>query len=226
MLNSARLFADLLSLCKQLTENRHGSAWIFTSWKTIAALQKASFDVGWPIESLLVWDKEFPGPGSQRGLRGSYEMVALFCHKGFRIQDRKIRDTIRRKWSISSGSHHPAEKPVDLLQEILSWTMPALVLDPFAGSGSTLCAAKQLGLESIGIEVEERYCRVSVDRLSGIVSPAGVPIDNDGDKSPEGITGKDRDRLQYTLDDGWIWDYAEWTPVEPHDRLPLQQLPA
>ena len=28
------------------------------------------------------------------------------------------------------------------------------------------------------------------------------------------------------LDDGWIWDYAEWTPVEPHDRLPLQQLPA
>ncbi len=59
---------------------------------------------------------------------------------------------------------HPAEKPIRLMVDLVS-RFTGVVLDPFAGSGTTLVAAKALGRKSIGIEIEEKYCEIAANRL-------------------------------------------------------------
>lgn len=62
--------------------------------------------------------------------------------------------------SCHGEAEHPTQKPVSIIDPILRYSIPAtgIVADPFMGSGSTLIAAKRLGLRAVGIEIEERYC--------------------------------------------------------------------
>jgi len=65
---------------------------------------------------------------------------------------------------------HPTEKPVKLMSRILSFFPNLPVLDPFAGSGSTLLAAQAAGLTAVGIELEEKYCVIIARRLQSMSS--------------------------------------------------------
>ena len=61
---------------------------------------------------------------------------------------------------------HPTQKPLALMRWCLSWFSQAeTVLDPFAGSGTTLLAAKLEGRQCVGVEVSERFCEAAAKRL-------------------------------------------------------------
>ena len=66
---------------------------------------------------------------------------------------------------------HPTAKPLPLITKLLVLCGGDTILDPFVGSGTTLVAAKQLGRKAIGIENEEKYCEIAVQRLAQEVLP-------------------------------------------------------
>jgi site-specific DNA-methyltransferase (adenine-specific) len=75
----------------------------------------------------------------------------------------------RAVWTanIDNSGIHPTAKPQKMIAKLLRDFAPpsAVVLDPFMGSGTMLRAAKDLGIKSIGIEIEEKYCEIAVKRL-------------------------------------------------------------
>lgn len=119
------------------------------------------FNLG-PARCYLVWDK----------LRG--ETRYADAELAWTNLDRAVR-VIRWKWNGFLQQHpedkeqryHPTQKPLPVMLWALRQAPPAeVVLDPFMGSGTTLVAAKQLGRKAIGIEIEEKYCEIAVDRLA------------------------------------------------------------
>ena len=172
--NAALFYKLWIKECKRMISD-DGCLWSFLNWRSIVTFQKAACDISWPIESLLVWDKCWIGPGGPRGLRPSYEMVALWVGENYSVEDRGLPDIQRFKWS-SKKTYHPAEKPIALMSWLIETVRNELpILDLFMGSGTTLLAAKQVGKKAIGIEFDERHCESAAKRLEqGVLFAAEV----------------------------------------------------
>jgi DNA modification methylase len=165
LINSAYWYSAWMKECLRIVKD-DGCMWTFLNWRSLVTFQKASFDIESPIESLLIWDKEWIGPGGSRGLRPSYEMVALFTNPEFSIEDRGIPDIRRCMWA-SAKPYHPAEKPVDLLAWLIliSTKEGDIVLDPFMGSGSSGVAAVKNERRFKGIETNPDYFAIAERRI-------------------------------------------------------------
>jgi DNA modification methylase len=84
--------------------------------------------------------------------------------------DRTVRASDLFEYNLErqeSGDKHPCPKQIKLWSDIVKHytTEGQIILDPFAGTGTTLKAAKRLRRRAIGIEIEERYCEITAKRL-------------------------------------------------------------
>ena len=143
------------------THDAHGTtrpALVFGSWR----MPKPA-----GTHTVLTWDK---GPAAGMGdlsvpWKPNTEEVYVIG-KGFQgSRDTSVLTGHTVVTWASKGREHPNMKPVSLMSALVAKTV-GTVADPFAGSGSTLVAAKQLGRTAIGVELEERYCEVIAKRLA------------------------------------------------------------
>lgn len=126
------------------------------------------------FHEILVWCKTNPIPTANGTYLPDLEYCLMFREKGTKVGGTYHT---KSKYFISSTNKddkdqylHPTCKPTDLIEKHLtnSSNENDIILDPFAGSGSTLIAAKRLNRQYIGFEIEEKWFNVCKDRLQGI----------------------------------------------------------
>lgn len=150
---------------------QNSATYIFCHWSKWGVLAKYVEAAGFSIKNMIVMNKSNHGMGDLKGQYAPKHELLMYATKGLhllRFTDKRMNDV----WNVPvkfTGSHrlHPNEKP-------LAWLIPCIsnssnigdvVLDPFAGSGSTGAAAKQLGREAILVELDEEYVNVMKQRL-------------------------------------------------------------
>jgi DNA modification methylase len=111
-----------------------------------------------PSSCWLVWDKQVNGNFAD-------------CELAWTNLDKPVR---RISWlwngfARENGEErfdHPTQKPLGVMKWCISQAPTVeTIIDPFMGSGTTLVAAKDLGILATGIELEERYCEIAANRL-------------------------------------------------------------
>ena len=112
--------------------------------------------MGW-----LVWDK---------GQRNFSLADVELAWTSFWVAARAF--TLARSKALKDGKQHPTQKPLDLMKWCIQGAQKHLkkekitILDPFMGSGTTLRAAKDLGVSCVGIDAEQKYCEIAAGRMS------------------------------------------------------------
>jgi site-specific DNA-methyltransferase (adenine-specific) len=118
----------------------------------------------------LIWHKTKLNPGMSKAPWYSADEEIYIIGKGF---TGKPKQTVIQTYEargggdgLSAQTGHPTPKPVGLMEQLISKCPAGVVADPFAGSGATLIAARNLGRKAIGVELEEKYCEIIARRLS------------------------------------------------------------
>lgn len=146
---------------------------VFTDWRQLPAMTDAVQAAGWMWRGILTWHKP-----SARPVLGDFKRDAEFVVTGSKgkpeTYTRKCLPGVYRHNVIASRKVHLTEKPVPLLTDLLEVAQPGgIVLDPFAGSGSTGVACLETGRRFIGIELSPEYAEIAAQRLRAAM--AGQP---------------------------------------------------
>ena len=137
----------------------------FIDWRQLPTMTDAVQVGGWIWRGLAPWSKKYGRPSA-----GGFSSACEFAVWG--TNGPRAASTVYTPGIVEASAppnktrEHVTQKP----ESVMRWALApvprgAVVLDPFIGSGTTLVAARALGLRAIGIEVDERSCEVAARRL-------------------------------------------------------------
>ena len=168
---------DIPRLASEFLRVSRGSIYVWCSDEQYTAWTMAFKESGITTR-ICAWWKSNPSPMNGQHLWLSALELCVFARKNNATFFRHCAAPI---WKGPSEQivGHPTPKPVWLVREQIEASVApgGIVLDPFAGSGSTLRAAKDAGCRAIGIEIEERYCEIAARRLEQSVLPFAAPTE-------------------------------------------------
>ena len=146
----------------------HAFAVSFYGWNKADLFMDAWKSAGFRVAGHIVFRK--PYASKARYLAYRHESAYLLAKGSPAFPDRPPPDVL--DWQYSGNRLHPTQKPLGILTPLIeAFTRPGdTVLDPFAGSGSTLAAAQQLGRRFIGIELDPDHHRTARRRLHAVVA--------------------------------------------------------
>ena len=158
-----------LSECIRITRPR-GYLLTFTDWRSLPIMTDAVQAGGWVWRGIVPWDKTESARPQMGWFRAQCEYVLTASNGSMGAeQDRSVKRCLPglfRGDVKSSEKLHITGKPVWLMSELLNVLPPgSVILDPFAGSGTTLWSAKQKNMRSIGIEMSREYCEIIKNRV-------------------------------------------------------------
>lgn len=140
-------------------------------WGDRPALVFGSWRVARPsgVRQRLIWHKRNTNPGLGSTPWASADEEIYVLGAGF-VGAREQNVLVTYEARASAGGlaaliGHPTPKPTGLMERLVAKCPPGVIADPFAGSGSTLVAARAQGRKAIGVEIEERYCEDIARRL-------------------------------------------------------------
>jgi site-specific DNA-methyltransferase (adenine-specific) len=135
----------------------------FYGWNKVDLFFKAWKAAGFSIVGHVVFPK--PYASNARFVKYQHESAYVLAKGRPPIPEAPVSDVL--PWKYTGNRLHPTQKPVESLAPLIAaFTKPGdLVLDPFAGSGSTLDAAQRLGRRFVGIELDAGYHRAASERL-------------------------------------------------------------
>ncbi|MGS1024196.1 DNA methyltransferase [Burkholderia glumae] len=142
----------------------------FYGWNKVDRFFRAWKGAGFRVCGHIVFTKTYASKGGM--VKYQHESAYVLAKGRPAAPENPIPDV--QRFDYSGNRHHPTEKPVSALRTLIgSFTKPGdTVLDPFAGSGSTCVAARELGRRYIGIEIDETYFAAAKARLSAPLAGA------------------------------------------------------
>jgi site-specific DNA-methyltransferase (adenine-specific) len=139
----------------------------FIDWRQLQVVLSAAAFASWNARCVFVWDKTSASRPNRGWFRNQVEFVVCAIKGNFASVSRPVfLEGVWRGHRSNNDYKHITAKPVELMAYLMRMLPDgAKVLDPFAGSGSTLVAARKMGLRSVGIEYTAEYATVCADRL-------------------------------------------------------------
>lgn len=145
-----------------------GGLLCFSRWDVQQVFIDAMKIAGFSVKSVIVWDRVVHGMGDLKSTFAPRYDTCIFAVKGsYAFPNGRPADVIQSQRINGADLRHPNEKPLDLMRRLIEATTKPndLILDPFAGSGTTLVAALQSGRRYIGVELSPQHYETAQRRL-------------------------------------------------------------